>query len=172
MQFNDTGFKAMMDRTTVVLAGGNSGEVEAAFEAAKTSLEVLIGSAFRLSSVYESAAWGMEGAPPFLNQAWCFNTSLTPESLMQLLLMVERDLGRVRSVGAGYENRLIDLDILLMDDLVQDGAVMLPHPRLHLRNFALLPLQEILPHWVHPVFHVGVSELIDRCPDAGLVVRR
>ena len=162
----------MMGNEVVVLAGGNLGKVEEVFQQAQTALESLIGSGFAVSPIYESEAWGMENAPPFLNQAWRFNTSLTPEALMLLLLMVERDLGRIRQEGRGYTNRSIDLDILLVDDRVQTEGVMLPHPRLALRKFALLPLRDVYPEWVHPVLQTGLDELIAQCPDVGLVKKR
>ena len=84
---------------------------------------------------------------------------------MQALLGVEQELGRERLVE-GYADRLIDIDILSIDAMARQTALLeLPHPRMHLRRFTLLPLQEVHPEWMHPILKKSISELLEVCPD-------
>jgi 2-amino-4-hydroxy-6-hydroxymethyldihydropteridine diphosphokinase len=120
------------------------------------------------SSFYESPAWGYESAASYLNQVLLLHTAIEPELLMQGLLAVEQELGRER-LAEGYADRLIDIDILSIDRLVQQTALLeLPHPRMHLRRFTLLPLQEVHPDWIHPILGQSVSALLEVCPDTAV----
>jgi len=117
------------------------------------------------SAHYESPAWGYESAASYLNQVLLLHTAIEPELLMQGLLTVEKELGRER-LAEGYADRLIDIDILSIDAMIQQTALLeLPHPRMHLRRFTLLPLQEVDPEWIHPVLGHSVSALLEICPD-------
>ncbi len=124
------------------------------------------------SGLYRTAAWGMEQAPDFLNQVWQVNTYLKPKALLEALLETERRLGRKRVKGQGYQNRPIDLDMLLYDDLVLDlPGLQIPHPRLCERRFALLPLAELAPHYQHPLRRQTVAQLLTECGDKNRVER-
>ena len=120
-----------------------------------------------MSSAYESEPWGFEADEWFLNRAVLVDTGLEPAEMMRQLLDIEADLGRIRDPEAtGYASRPIDLDILYFGDrVVQEDGLAIPHPRLHLRRFALLPVCELMPDFVHPVFHLTQIELLERCPD-------
>jgi len=86
--------------------------------------------------------------------------------LMETALEIEKEMGRTRE-GQGYSDRIIDIDLLLCGDLVMNSSrLILPHPRMSLRRFVLLPLSEILPDLMHPVLGLSISELLERCPDA------
>ena len=80
---------------------------------------------------------------------------------------MEKDLGRkAKTKQGGYEARLIDIDILFFDDrIIEQPALTVPHPRLHLRRFTLLPLHELMPDWMHPVLKKTVRQLLRECPD-------
>jgi 2-amino-4-hydroxy-6-hydroxymethyldihydropteridine diphosphokinase len=80
---------------------------------------------------------------------------------------MEKDLGRkAKTKPGGYEARLIDIDILFFDDrIIQQPALTVPHPRLHLRRFTLLPLNELMPDWMHPLLKKTVRQLLRECPD-------
>lgn len=94
-----------------------------------------------------------------------FSTALPPRDLLANLHDIERDLGRDRSANTPRNApRTIDLDLIDYDGLVQDGPLTLPHPRMHVRAFVLVPLREIAPHWRHPVSGKSVDELIAALP--------
>ena len=96
------------------------------------------------------------------------DTELSPEELLGASLEVERAMGRLRTVKDGP--RTIDVDLLLQGYLVRDTeTLVLPHPRMHLRRFVLVPLCEIAPSVVHPLLGLTMSELLARCPDTSVV---
>ncbi len=122
------------------------------------------GTIEKSSSVYETAAWGKENQPNFYNQAIHLITSFAPEKLMQKLLQIEHELGRIRTEYMGP--RVIDIDILLVENqIIQSEILTAPHPRLALRRFALIPLQEIAPTLEHTELHKTITELLRECPD-------
>lgn len=124
-----------------------------------------------VSSAYESEPWGFEAEEWFLNRLIVVETDLEPEEMLRQLLEIEKELGRVRHPEAeGYTSRTADLDILYFGNriTVSDNLIV-PHPRLHQRRFALVPLCELVPDFVHPVFHLTQAELLERCPDDSTV---
>jgi 2-amino-4-hydroxy-6-hydroxymethyldihydropteridine diphosphokinase len=95
--------------------------------------------------------------------------AIDPAVLLQGLMAIEAAAGRTR--GVTDAPRVLDLDIIAIDDLVRQAPdPILPHPRAHERAFVLVPLAEIVPGWVHPVLGVGVAALIARLPPQGLLV--
>jgi 2-amino-4-hydroxy-6-hydroxymethyldihydropteridine diphosphokinase len=124
------------------------------------------------SSVYESAPWGFEAAQTFLNMALQVRTSLLPQRLLQAAQLVEQRMGRVRTAGSGYASRPIDIDILFYgDEVVSAPLLTIPHTLLHERRFALAPLAELAPEFVHPVLQKTMRELLRDCSDAGSVAK-
>jgi 2-amino-4-hydroxy-6-hydroxymethyldihydropteridine pyrophosphokinase len=121
------------------------------------------------SSVYETEAWGFESDDKFLNQAVAFDTDIDAELIMRMCLIIEKQVGRVRygmnfdSTGNRiYESRNIDIDMMLYGDKIIDMEILkIPHPRLHEREFALLPLTEIAPGVMHPILHKSMRELLE-----------
>ena len=99
-----------------------------------------------VSSLRETDPVGYEDQPRFLNGAAELRTSLSARKLLERLLSVERRLGRVRGDGPRFGPRTIDLDLLLYgDQVVNEPGLVVPHPRLHERRFALEPLAELDP---------------------------
>lgn len=127
-----------------------------------------------VSSAYESEPWGFEAEEWFMNRLISVETELEPEEMMQQLLGIEAELGRVRHPETdGYTSRTADLDILYYGSrIVVTGSLVVPHPRLHQRRFALLPLCEMVPQFVHPAFKLTQTELLERCPDASEVRKK
>lgn len=124
------------------------------------------GRVLQLSSVYESKAWGFEADQKFLNQALYIETDLLPIELLECIMGIEKKLGRTRNTKAGYESRRMDIDILYFnDDIIETPRLVLPHPRLHIRRFALEPLVEIAPDNMHPVLKKTNRELLESLDD-------
>lgn len=142
--------------------------------ALKKALEAIrqrAGTISRQSSVYETAAWGITDQPPFLNQCLLLETSLEPTALLQVLLAIERDMGRERLTK--YGPRTIDIDILLYNHLVyRSPQLSIPHPEMAHRRFVLTPLAEIAGRYIHPVRQKSISALLKSCPDSLPVNRR
>jgi len=103
-----------------------------------------------VSSIRETDPVGLEDQPRFLNAAAVIDTELGPRALLDLLLSIERELGRTRE-GPRFGPRTIDLDLLLYgDEVVDEPGLAVPHPRLHERRFALEPLAELDPDLAVP----------------------
>jgi 2-amino-4-hydroxy-6-hydroxymethyldihydropteridine diphosphokinase len=147
-----------------LLIGGNLGNRYANLQNALHQIEKVCGKILELSAIYETAAWGLTNQPSFYNQAVIIETNLTPKSLMEQLLSIETNMGRIRSIKLGP--RIIDLDILLIDQLILNTELLtLPHPSMVQRRFALMPLAEIAPNLVHPILQKTIQELLLFCVD-------
>jgi 2-amino-4-hydroxy-6-hydroxymethyldihydropteridine diphosphokinase len=156
-----------MRHTVYIALGTNLGNRLDNLQAAIQSMppEVIV---LAKSHVYETPPWGYEDQPSFLNMVIKAETELEPEQLLQYLKGLETELGREQSFHWGP--RLIDLDILFYDDLVLDSPpLIIPHPRLHERAFVLVPLMDLAPELIHPVFKKSVRELIAEVDTQGIV---
>jgi 2-amino-4-hydroxy-6-hydroxymethyldihydropteridine diphosphokinase len=113
------------------------------------------------SSIYQTAPWGYSDQPDYLNQVIEAETELEPLPLLKYLKKLERKLGRRPTFR--YGPRVIDMDILFYDDLVlETPELVIPHPRLHERDFVLVPLADLAPNKAHPVLGKTVEELKDQ----------
>jgi len=147
-----------------LLIGGNMGDRNKNLNEAIDFIARECGSVIKSSSIYETAAWGKTDQPDFLNQCLLIQTSLSAPDLMKQLLKIEEKMGRKRKEK--NDPRIIDIDILFFnDEVLQTEFLTLPHPQVQNRRFALVPLKEIAPNLVHPVFKKSMSKLLDECPD-------
>lgn len=143
--------------------GSNLGDREENLAQARDSIEAFV-RIEAVSPVYETDAWGFEDQPAFLNQVIHIKTSLTPQALLRRIKRIEKDLGRKKSFRWGP--RLIDIDILFFADyIIESASLTIPHKELHKRAFVLVPLADIAPDFVHPVFNQTVSALRDTLAD-------
>jgi 2-amino-4-hydroxy-6-hydroxymethyldihydropteridine diphosphokinase len=148
-----------------LLLGGNIGDREEYLGMAKEKIALLIGNLREVSSIFETQPWGFDDEVPFLNQLIIADTLLEPEQAMQVLLKIENRLGRVRDEKK-FLSRTIDIDILFYDDrVICKNDLVVPHPQLHNRRFALEPLAELVPGLVHPVFNKTIEHLLKECTD-------
>ncbi|HEX8506398.1 MAG TPA: 2-amino-4-hydroxy-6-hydroxymethyldihydropteridine diphosphokinase [Hymenobacter sp.] len=147
-----------------LLLGSNLGDRAALLHAAQAYLAATAGEIVAASALYETAAWGREDQPAFLNQALALRTELSAVRLLAQCLATEQAAGRERLERWG--SRTLDVDILLYDTAVLDQpGLTVPHPRLAERRFALVPLVEIAPQLRHPQLGLSAAELLARCPD-------
>ena len=110
------------------------------------------------SPVYQTAPWGYSDQPDYLNQVIEAETELEPVDLLKYLKNLEKKLGRKPTFR--YGPRVIDLDILFYDDLILETTeLVIPHPRLHERDFVLIPLADLAPEKTHPLLGKTVEEL-------------
>ena len=157
-------------KNIVLLLGGNIGDRVSFFQQAILLIEKQIGKIIKASSFYETAAWGNENQPAFLNQVVYANTELQPEDVLNSIISIEKSLGRKRDTK--WQERTIDIDILFYENqIIETKTLSIPHPWLHQRRFTLVPLVEILPNLVHPKLNKTTWQLLEECEDT-LAVRR
>lgn len=153
-------------QTCVIGLGANLGDLEETLRLAIRRLGELFGSAVQASSFYETEPLTLPGEeageiPRYLNAAVKFSSSLSPSEILEVLLALERELGRDRSLERKrWQPRNIDLDLLAVGDLlVSLPELKVPHPELANRLFVLQPFEEIWPEWRHPILQQTPAEM-------------
>ena len=154
-----------MNYKVLISLGSNLGDRKLAIEQAITQIHEALGTVLAISPLYETPSWGYEDAP-YLNNVICLTTDCAPLVLMEALLDIEKQLGRMRTDSPDYQARQIDIDIALIEGHVIDHpSLQVPHPRMHLRKFVLCPAADIAPTWVHETLSVSISDLLTNCSD-------
>ena len=154
-----------IQRITYLSLGTNQGNKMQNLQNAIDLIAEEVGSVLKIASVYKTPALGFEGED-FLNTCIKVSTYLPPESLISTLLKIEKRLGRERKETAGYSNRIIDLDVLLFDDeIIFAKDLIVPHPRMLERKFAMVPLVEIARNVIHPIEKKHLFICLANCKD-------
>jgi len=123
----------------------------------------------KTSSTYETEPWGLKDQPKFLNQVLFVESTLGPNELLSLLKNIEQQMGRKKSVRFGP--RIIDVDILFYDDDVMNTPnLTIPHSHLTERAFVLVPLAEIAPKLVHPLYQKTIKELLQDVDQSSILL--
>lgn len=147
-----------------LLTGGNIGDRLVHLQVAKTAIEKDCGIITNASDIYETEAWGGIDQLPFLNQALKLQTHLSATELLYCLLKIEQHMGRERIIK--YGPRIIDIDILFFNmDIIDTEELKVPHPQMQHRRFVLQCLNDIAPHFIHPVLKKTVAQLLAECTD-------
>lgn len=143
--------------------GDKEGNIRKAVDFLKEKCNVI-----KVSSLYKAEPIDYKDQDMFLNCVIHIKTDFSAKDLLVFLHSIENRLGRERNIVNGP--RTIDLDILFYDALVlNDTNLIIPHPRLHERKFVLVPLVEITPDFMHPIFRKSVTELLSELDGEGLV---
>ena len=149
---------------TFLLLGTNMGDRMAQLDRSRKAIGDEIGTLRNASPVYETDAWGNENQPCYLNQVVEVATTLAPQVLLSTVNGIEKRMGRVRINK--WEARVIDIDILYYADRIIDAPnLQVPHPHLPDRRFALVPLLDIAPGFIHPVLGKSTAELLEQTTD-------
>jgi 2-amino-4-hydroxy-6-hydroxymethyldihydropteridine diphosphokinase len=147
----------------VLLLGSNLGDRKVILASCIQALEK-VGDLNMKSSLYETAAWGKTDQPNFLNQVVIVESSAEAEYFLREIQRIESDFERQRNVRWGA--RTLDIDILFKGKtIINTGNLKIPHPELQNRRFTLVPLNEIIPGFSHPVLSKTISELLLSCND-------
>ena len=155
-----------IQRITYLSLGTNQGNKLENLQKAIDSIDDNVGGIQKISSVYQTPSWGFDGKN-FFNICIKVSTYQQPEVLLSSLLEIEQELGRLRSSEKGYQNRKIDIDILLFDDeIIFSKLLIVPHPKMLDRKFVLIPLAEIAPNELHPIKKTQLSVCAQNCNDA------
>lgn len=140
--------------------GSNIGDRGKAIEDALALVEQNGMSITKKSKIYETEPYGYTDQPTFLNGAVEVKTELSCREVLEKLLSIETEIGRVREFKWGP--RIIDLDIIFYnDDIYDEEDLKVPHPDMKNRDFVLRPLRDICPDYMHPVFKKTVTELLN-----------
>lgn len=158
-------------KTIFLGLGSNLGDMEENLDEAKIRIGDSIGKIITASSVYQTEPWGFKSENDFLNMVICAETDLSPSGLLGRILMIESQMGRIRCEDQ-FSSRKIDIDILLYEnEIVNEAALKIPHPRMHERKFVLVPLNEIGSGVVHPVLNKTIESMLEACKDTSTVTR-
>lgn len=153
-----------LNNKVFLLLGTNLGNRSQNLLVARQHLEITVGKIIQESSIYETAAWGNTAQQSFLNQVVSIETMMAPIELLDGVLSIEAQMGRVREIKWGP--RVIDIDILFFGDIiVASETLTIPHPALHERRFTLVPMAEIAGDFIHPVLQKNTLELLRVCSD-------
>ena len=151
--------------TTYLSLGSNLGDKLQNLQQAIQLIEKEIGTVVKVSGIYVTAAWGNTSQPDFANQTLYVQTSLSPTDLLHKIVAIEKKLGRIRDQQK-WKERIIDIDILFYNDvIINTPDLTIPHPYIQDRQFVLIPLLDIAPDFIHPIFNKKVKKLLEECTD-------
>ena len=151
----------MKSQNQVVLSlGTNQGNRLLNIEKAVEWIHQEVGTVLQTSKLYETPSWGFDG-DAFYNCALVLHSFSSAHKILDQILNIEKQLGRVRDATSGYQSRIIDIDLIAFNEEIIDSEnLQVPHPLMQNRNFVLLPMMDLNLDWIHPVFHKKVSELL------------
>ena len=155
--------------TAYINIGSNQGDRRANIARAVALIADTLNVKPQLSSAIESEPWGYNSDSPYLNIGLVFDTRLSPEALLDALISIERYISPAshRMPDGIFADRLIDIDLIAYGDTAIDmtltpagNSLTLPHPRMHLREFVLLPMLRLAPEWTHPVTGLTPADML------------
>lgn len=147
-----------------LITGGNVGNRKKNLEMASGLIEEQIGKIIKSSKIYQTDAWGITDQAPFYNQVHIVESKFSAKEIIHKILRIEEKMGRIRTTKNAA--RIIDIDILFFDDeIINESDLIIPHPEISNRRFVLIPLHELVPEMIHPVFKKSIHELLTATKD-------
>ena len=155
--------------SVVILLGTNLGDRLLNLKKADLEIGQRVGLVLMRSMIYQTKPWGNTEQDDFLNQVLVIDSSKKANEILSALLEIELEMGRKRTKQ--WEPRIIDLDILYFgDEIIETKDLKIPHPFIQERRFTLIPLAEILPAMIHPVFKQSNYDLLLQTTDHSSVI--
>ena len=150
--------------------GSNKGNRSVLINKAIDEIEKKIGTIISRSSIYQSKSWGFD-SNDFYNLCLLIDTDIVPKSLLINLKKIEKSMGR-EDIDGSYSDRFIDIDILFYDNIIIDSEdLKIPHPKIEIRKFVLVPMLEIANDYMHPILNKTINELDNDCDDQGIPLK-
>ena len=150
--------------------GSNKGNRSVLINKAIDEIEKKVGIIISRSSIYQSKSWGFD-SNDFYNLCLLIDTDIMPKSLLINLKKIEKSMGR-EDVDGSYSDRFIDIDILFYDNITTDSEELkIPHPKIEIRKFVLVPMLEIADDYVHPILNKTIKELNNDCCDQDIPLK-
>jgi 2-amino-4-hydroxy-6-hydroxymethyldihydropteridine diphosphokinase len=159
----------MKSQHQVVLSlGSNQGNRLENIENCIDLIHQEVGTVIQVSRLYQTPAWGFE-SDAFYNCALLLHSTASAQKILNQVLKIEKQLGRVRSGQQGYQSRIIDIDLIAFDqEIIESEKLQIPHPLMQDRRFVLLPMEDLNLDWKHPVFKKTITELLEISPDQSI----
>lgn len=150
--------------------GSNKGNRSVLIIKAVDEIEKKIGKIISRTSIYQSKSWGFD-SNDFYNLSLLIDTDIEPKSLLINLKKIEKSMGR-EDIDGSYSDRFIDIDILFYDNIIIDSEdLKIPHPKIEIRKFVLVPMLEIADDYVHPILNKTIRQLDNECDDQGIPLK-
>ena len=150
--------------------GSNKGNRSVLINKAIDEIEKKVGIIISRSSIYQSKSWGFD-SNDFYNLCLLIDTDIMPKSLLINLKKIEKSMGR-EDIDGSYSDRFIDIDILFYDNITTDSEdLKIPHPKIEIRKFVLVPMLEIADDYVHPILNKTIRQLDNECDDQGIPLK-
>ena len=150
--------------------GSNKGNRSVLINKAIDEIEKKVGIIISRSSIYQSKSWGFD-SNDFYNLCLLIDTDIVPKSLLINLKKIEKSMGR-EDIDGSYSDRFIDIDILFYDNIITDSEdLKIPHPKIEIRKFVLVPMLEIANDYVHPILNKTIKELYNDCSDQDIPLK-
>jgi len=149
----------------ILSIGSNQGNRLQHIESAIAAIHLKVGTIVKVSRLYETPSWGFE-SDAFYNCALVLHTLKDAHQVLEKVLLIEEQLGRVRSDSEGYEARVIDIDVIAFDEeIIVSEDLQVPHPAMQERMFVLVPMRDLELDWRHPVLQKYLPELLRASED-------
>jgi 2-amino-4-hydroxy-6-hydroxymethyldihydropteridine diphosphokinase len=144
----------------ILSLGSNQGNRLENIERCIDNLHKEIGTIIRVSNLYETPSWGFE-SEKFYNCAVIMNTHKSAHQILEEVLLLEEALGRIRGNATGYQERIIDIDVIAYgEEIIASEKLQVPHPEMQNRLFVLMPMQDLNLDWRHPILQKYLYELL------------